>query len=138
MSNPLLDIRKLTTCFSSAQGIAKAVDTVSLTFMQGETLAIVGESGCGKTVLALSILGLIPDPPGRVTDGSVLYRGQDLLDLPETELRKVRGNHISMIFQEPMTALNPVFRINDQISEPLQLHQNYSKIRCSEKGCIHP
>ncbi len=79
MSTPLLDIRKLTTCFSSPQGIAKAVDTVSLAFMQGETLAVVGESGCGKTVLALSILGLIPDPPGRVTEGSVLYRDRTFL-----------------------------------------------------------
>ena len=123
MSNTLLDIRKLSTCFSSPQGIAKAVDTVSLSIMQGETLAVVGESGCGKTVLALSVLGLVPDPPGRVTDGSVLYRGEDLLDMDEQELRKIRGNAISMIFQEPMTALNPVFRINDQIAEPLILHQ---------------
>lgn len=127
MGETLLDIQNLTTCFSSPQGIAKAVDTVSLSFMQGETLAIVGESGCGKTVLALSILGLIPDPPGRVTDGSILYRGEDLLDLPEARLREVRGNHISMIFQEPMTALNPVFRINDQIAEPLILHQSMTK-----------
>lgn len=127
MSDTLLDIRKLTTCFSSGQGIAKAVDTVSLSFMQGETLAIVGESGCGKTVLALSILGLIPDPPGRITEGNVLYRGDDLLDMDEPQLRTVRGNNISMIFQEPMTALNPVFRINDQIAEPLVLHQGYSK-----------
>ncbi len=127
MSAPLLDIRKLTTCFSSPQGIAKAVDTVSLSFMQGETLAIVGESGCGKTVLALSILGLIPDPPGRITDGEIIYDGQDLLDLSENELREVRGNKISMIFQEPMTALNPVFRINDQIAEPLRLHQGLTK-----------
>jgi len=134
MSTPLLDIRKLTTCFSSPQGIAKAVDTVSLAFMQGETLAVVGESGCGKTVLALSILGLIPDPPGRVTEGSVLYRGQDLLDMAENELRTIRGNHISMIFQEPMTALNPVFRINDQIAEPLRLHQGYSKPEALEKA----
>ncbi|WP_319472125.1 ABC transporter ATP-binding protein [uncultured Pseudodesulfovibrio sp.] len=134
MSTPLLDIRKLTTCFSSPQGIAKAVDTVSLAFMQGETLAVVGESGCGKTVLALSILGLIPDPPGRVTEGSILYRGQDLLDMEENELRTIRGNHISMIFQEPMTALNPVFRINDQIAEPLRLHQGYGKAEALEKA----
>jgi peptide/nickel transport system ATP-binding protein len=134
MNDILLDIRKLTTCFSSPQGIAKAVDTVSLSFMQGETLAIVGESGCGKTVLALSILGLIPDPPGRITDGEILYRGDDLLDMSETELREVRGNHISMIFQEPMTALNPVFRINDQIAEPLILHQGYTKKEALEKS----
>ncbi len=134
MSNTLLDIRKLSTCFSSPQGIAKAVDTVSLSFMQGETLAIVGESGCGKTVLALSILGLVPDPPGRITEGNVFYRGDDLLDMPESELRKIRGNAISMIFQEPMTALNPVFRINDQIAEPLVLHQNLTKIEALEKA----
>jgi peptide/nickel transport system ATP-binding protein len=127
MSETLLDIQKLTTCFSSPQGIAKAVDTVTLSFMQGETLAIVGESGCGKTVLALSILGLIPDPPGRVTNGRILYRGQDLLDLSEGELREVRGNNISMVFQEPMTALNPVFRVDDQIAEPLRLHQGFNK-----------
>lgn len=134
MTKPLLDIRGLTTCFSSAQGIAKAVDNVSLSFMQGETLAIVGESGCGKTVLALSILGLIPDPPGRVTDGTVLYRGKDLLDLSEHELTHIRGNAISMIFQEPMTALNPVFRINDQIAEPLRLHQKFGKREALEKA----
>ncbi|QGY41275.1 ATP-binding cassette domain-containing protein [Pseudodesulfovibrio cashew] len=133
MKAPILDIRKLTTCFSSPQGIAKAVDTVSLSFMQGETLAIVGESGCGKTVLALSILGLIPDPPGRVTEGEILYRGDDLLDMNEDELRRIRGNHISMIFQEPMTALNPVFRINDQIAEPLILHRRIDKGEAREK-----
>lgn len=134
MTKPLLDIDKLTTCFSSHQGIAKAVDTVSLSFMQGETLAIVGESGCGKTVLALSILGLIPDPPGRVTEGRILYRGKDLLDMSDTELMQVRGNHISMIFQEPMTALNPVFRVNDQIAEPLRLHQGFSKKEALDKA----
>jgi len=134
MTKPLLDIRELTTCFSSPQGIAKAVDNVSLSFMQGETLAVVGESGCGKTVLALSILGLIPDPPGRVTDGSILYRGKDLLDMPESELRHIRGNAISMIFQEPMTALNPVFRIDDQIAEPLRLHQGFDKRDALEKA----
>jgi len=102
--------------------------------MQGETLAIVGESGCGKTVLALSILGLIPDPPGRVTEGRILYRGEDLLDMSETELMQVRGNHISMIFQEPMTALNPVFRVDDQIAEPLRLHQGFSKNEALDKA----
>ena len=134
MSNTLLDIRKLSTCFSSPQGIAKAVDTVSLSIMQGETLAVVGESGCGKTVLALSVLGLVPDPPGRITEGSVLYRGEDLLDMDEAELRKIRGNAISMVFQEPMTALNPVFRINDQIAEPLILHQGLTKDEALKKA----
>ncbi|MEZ7195464.1 ABC transporter ATP-binding protein [Pseudodesulfovibrio karagichevae] len=134
MTKPLLDIRELTTCFSSAQGIAKAVDNVSLSFMQGETLAIVGESGCGKTVLALSILGLIPDPPGRVTDGTILYRDKDLLEMSEHELMHIRGNAISMIFQEPMTALNPVFRIDDQIAEPLRLHQGFGKREALDKA----
>ncbi|NDV19811.1 ATP-binding cassette domain-containing protein [Pseudodesulfovibrio sp. JC047] len=134
MTQPLLDIHKLTTCFSSHQGIAKAVDTVSLSFMQGETLAVVGESGCGKTVLALSILGLIPDPPGRVTEGRILYKGADLLDMTDRELMQVRGNHISMIFQEPMTALNPVFRINDQIAEPLRLHQGLTHNEALDKA----
>jgi len=127
MSDTLLDIRGLTTRFSSPQGIAKAVDTVSLSLMQGETLAVVGESGCGKTVLALSILGLVPDPPGRVTDGSILYKERDLLAMDESQLRRIRGNQISMIFQEPMTALNPVFRIDDQIAEPLRLHQGLDR-----------
>ncbi|ADU62771.1 MAG: ABC transporter ATP-binding protein [Pseudodesulfovibrio sp.] len=135
MSDTLLDIRGLTTRFSSPQGIAKAVDTVSLSLMQGETLAVVGESGCGKTVLALSILGLVPDPPGRVTDGSVLYQGRDLLDMDESELRRIRGNQISMIFQEPMTALNPVFRIDDQIAEPLRLHQRLDR-RAALAGAV--
>jgi len=134
MSDILLDIRKLTTCFSSPQGIAKAVDTVSLSFMQGETLAIVGESGCGKTILALSILGLVPDPPGRITEGQILYRDEDLLDMTEAQLCAVRGNNISMVFQEPMTALNPVFRINDQIAEPLVLHQGFSRKDALEKS----
>ncbi|BCS87031.1 ABC transporter ATP-binding protein [Pseudodesulfovibrio sediminis] len=134
MNRPLLDIRKLTTCFASHEGIAKAVDTVSLSFMQGETLAIVGESGCGKTVLALSILGLIPDPPGRVTEGTILYKDQDLLEMSENELMEIRGNAISMIFQEPMTALNPVFRINDQIAEPLRLHQGFNKKEALKKA----
>ncbi|WP_243546495.1 ABC transporter ATP-binding protein [Pseudodesulfovibrio tunisiensis] len=134
MTTPILDIQGLTTCFSSPQGIAKAVDTVSIGFTQGETLALVGESGCGKTVLALSILGLVPDPPGRITEGSVLYKGRDLLDMREPELRTIRGNDISMIFQEPMTALNPVFRINDQIAEPLRLHRNMSKREALDKA----
>ncbi|WP_419787792.1 ABC transporter ATP-binding protein [Pseudodesulfovibrio sp.] len=134
MSDPLLDIRGLTTCFSSPRGIARAVDTVSLAIMQGETLAVVGESGCGKTVLALSILGLVPDPPGRVTEGSVLYRGEDLLDMDESALRRIRGNAISMIFQEPMTSLNPVFRIDGQIAEPLILHQGLHRKQALEQA----
>lgn len=134
---PVLDIRGLTTAFarqsralfgSSAleagdSGIARAVDTVTLSVRQGETLAVVGESGCGKTVLALSVLGLIPDPPGRVIAGQALYRGRDLIAMTEAELQTVRGNHIAMIFQEPMTSLNPVFRVGEQIAEAVRLHK---------------
>lgn len=134
MQRPLLDIDKLTTRFASHRGIAKAVDTVSLSVLQGETLAVVGESGCGKTVLALSILGLVPDPPGRVTDGAILYKGRDLLELPENRMMEIRGNHISMVFQEPMTALNPVFKVDDQIGEPLRLHQGFSRSEAVEKA----
>ncbi|WP_432736666.1 ABC transporter ATP-binding protein [Maridesulfovibrio sp. FT414] len=123
MTAPILKIKNLTTCFATHAGVVKAVDNASLDLGQGETLAIVGESGCGKTVLALSIMGLIPDPPGRITEGQVLYRGQDLLLLNDKEMQKVRGNRLSMIFQEPMTSLNPVFRIGDQISETLRLHK---------------
>ena len=119
---PVLEIRDLTTQFLSMRGMAKAVDTVTLDFRQGETLAVVGESGCGKTVLALSVLGLVPDPPGRVTGGEALYRGRDLLRMSERQLQSVRGNHISMVFQEPMTSLNPVFRIGEQIAEGVRLH----------------
>ncbi|MEF2144470.1 MAG: ABC transporter ATP-binding protein [Desulfovibrionaceae bacterium] len=133
MTEPILDIRGLTTRFATPQGVAKAVDTVNLALGQGEALAVVGESGCGKTVLALSVLGLVPDPPGRVTDGQALYRGRDLLALSEQELQSVRGNKISMIFQEPMTSLNPVFRIGAQIAEPLLLHRGLDKKQAEER-----
>ena len=131
LPDTLLDIRGLTTAFaahtSAGGAIAKAVDTVSLTVRQGETLAVVGESGCGKTVLALSVLGLIPDPPGRVIAGQALYRGRDLAAMDERELESVRGNHIAMIFQEPMTSLNPVFRVGEQIAEGYRLHKKASR-----------
>jgi peptide/nickel transport system ATP-binding protein len=138
---PLLDIRGLTTAFArqsgagtSGSGVARAVDTVSLRVRQGETLAVVGESGCGKTVLALSILGLIPDPPGRVIEGEALYRGRDLLAMTEAELQGVRGEHIAMIFQEPMTSLNPVFRVGEQIAEGYRLHKRASKAEAAERA----
>jgi len=137
---PLLDIRGLTTAFArqsgggGAAGVARAVDTVSLCVRQGETLAVVGESGCGKTVLALSVLGLIPDPPGRVIEGSALYRGRDLLAMDEAELQGVRGAHIGMIFQEPMTSLNPVFRVGEQIAEGYRLHKRASRAEAAERA----
>jgi peptide/nickel transport system ATP-binding protein len=110
------------------------VDTVSLCVRQGETLAIVGESGCGKTVLALSVLGLIPDPPGRVVAGEALYRGRDLLAMSEAELQTVRGRHIAMIFQEPMTSLNPVFRVGEQVAEGCRLHLGLSRTDAAERA----
>jgi len=136
----LLDIRGLTTAFARQSGghggspIARAVDTVSLRVRQGETLAVVGESGCGKTVLALSVLGLIPDPPGRVIEGEALYRGRDLLRMDESELQSVRGNHIAMIFQEPMTSLNPVFRVGEQIAEGYRLHKRASRAEAADRA----
>ncbi|NDV26531.1 ABC transporter ATP-binding protein [Desulfovibrio sp. JC010] len=132
MTAPKLKIKNLTTSFATPGGIIKAVDNASLDLGQGETLAIVGESGCGKTVLSLSVMGLIPDPPGRITGGQVLYRDQDLVQLSEQKLQKIRGNHLSMVFQEPMTSLNPVFKIGDQIGETLRLHKGLDKKQAAE------
>jgi oligopeptide/dipeptide ABC transporter ATP-binding protein len=123
----LLDIQELQTHFVTDAGTVRAVDGVSLTVHRGETLGIVGESGCGKSVTALSVLRLIPNPPGRVVGGRILLEGRNLLELPEGEMRKVRGGSISMIFQEPMTSLNPVFTVGDQIAEGIRLHQKLSK-----------
>jgi oligopeptide/dipeptide ABC transporter ATP-binding protein len=123
----LLEIQDLQTHFVTDAGTVRAVDGVNLTIRKGETLGVVGESGCGKSVTALSILRLIPNPPGRVVGGKILMDGRNLLDLPEDEMRKVRGGSISMIFQEPMTSLNPVFTVGDQIAEGIRLHQGLSK-----------
>jgi oligopeptide/dipeptide ABC transporter ATP-binding protein len=123
----LLEIQDLETHFVTDAGTVRAVDKVSLTVRKGETLGVVGESGCGKSVTALSVLRLIPNPPGRVVGGKILLEGRSLLDLPESEMRKVRGGSISMIFQEPMTSLNPVFTVGDQIAEGIRLHQRLSK-----------
>lgn len=130
--NHLLEIRNLRTIFRSADGIAAAVDGVDLHLKQGDTLGLVGESGCGKTVMALSILRLVPSPPGEIVGGSILFDGVDLLSLTESEMRQVRGNDISMIFQEPMTALNPVFRVEDQIGEVFRVHRNMGRAEASE------
>ncbi len=123
-NNAILSIRDLSVCFTTEQGGLCAVDSVSYDIPRGKTLAVVGESGCGKSVTALSILRLIPDPPGRITSGKILFNGQNLLEATERDMRKIRGNHIAMIFQEPMTSLNPVYTIGDQIVEVVQLHQN--------------
>jgi peptide/nickel transport system ATP-binding protein len=120
----VLDVRNLQTVFFTASGLFRAVDDLSFHVRRGETLAIVGESGCGKSVSALSIMRLVPDPPGRIVGGSVTLEGTDLLGIDEAAMRKIRGNRVSMIFQEPMTSLNPVMRIGDQITEVVRLHQD--------------
>jgi len=127
MTTPLLDIQGLKTYFFTRKGIVKAVDGVNLTLGEGETLGLVGESGCGKTVTALSIIRLVAEPIGRITEGSINFEGRDLVRATESEMRTIRGNRISMIFQEPMTSLNPVLKVGDQISEVIQLHQDVSK-----------
>ncbi|EIG59930.1 ABC transporter ATP-binding protein [Bradyrhizobium sp. WSM1253] len=126
-SDLVLEVKNLKTVFFTNSGLFQAVDDVSFTVKRGETLAIVGESGCGKSVTALSLMRLVPDPPGRIVGGSVTLEGTDLLTLDEAEMRAVRGNRISMIFQEPMTSLNPVMRIGDQIVEAVRLHRKMSK-----------
>ena len=123
MAKPLLSVRKLVTRFRTAQGQVTAVDQVSFDVNAGETLAIVGESGSGKSVTALSILRLIPDPPGQIESGEILFDGQDLLKLSEAEIRAVRGNRIAMIFQEPMSSLNPALTVGMQVGEPINLHR---------------
>ena len=123
----VLEIRDLKTYFFTYEGTARAVDGVSYSLAKGEPLGVVGESGCGKSVTALSVLRLIPVPPGKIVGGEITFKGQSLLDLPEEEMRKIRGNRISMIFQEPMTSLNPVFTVGNQIQETFRLHQGLSK-----------
>jgi oligopeptide/dipeptide ABC transporter ATP-binding protein len=123
----VLEIDQLTTCFDTPEGVAVAVDGMSYQVGAQETLGIVGESGCGKSVTALSVLRLIPSPPGRIAGGRVLLEGQDLLRLDERAMRKVRGNSVAMIFQDPMTSLNPVLTIGQQISEIAMLHQGLSR-----------
>jgi len=123
---PVLEIENLQTHFRTPDGINRAVDGLSLSIEPGQTLAVVGESGCGKSVTAMSVLRLLPDPPGRIA-GSIRFMGRDLLKLSDAEMREIRGNEISMIFQEPMTSLNPVLTVGWQISETLRLHQKLDK-----------
>src|SRR5580693_3498400 len=131
---PILDIADLRTWFFTRAGVVRAVNGLSFRVMPGETLAIVGESGCGKSVTALSVLRLIPSPPGRIVSGAIRLAGRDLLTLSDAEMRDVRGNQISMIFQEPMTSLNPVMTIGRQIAEILSLHQGLSRIRARQRA----
>lgn len=127
MTTSLLQVDDLRTFFYTVHGVAKAVDGVSFSLEKGDTLGILGESGCGKTVTALSIMRLVADPPGKIVSGEILFDGIGILTLSKAEMKRIRGNKISMIFQEPMTSLNPVFRIGVQIAEAITLHQGLSR-----------
>lgn len=131
---PLIEVKGLKTEFRLAEGVITAVNGVDLQLYQGETLALVGESGCGKSVTALSIIGLVPDPPGRIAGGEIHFNGVDLLKLSERKMRRIRGKEISMIFQEPMTALNPVYRIGTIMGEVIRLHQGASSRQALDKA----
>ncbi len=130
---PLLEVENLQTHFRTPDGVNRAVDGVSFSVNAGETVAIVGESGCGKSVTSMSILRLIPEPPGKIA-GAIRFQGRDLLQLSEREMRAIRGNEISMIFQEPMTSLNPVLTVGRQIGETLRLHQGLSAAEAEAKA----
>jgi peptide/nickel transport system ATP-binding protein/oligopeptide transport system ATP-binding protein len=123
MTAPLLQVNDLKTFFDTDDGVVRAVDGVSFSALEGRTLGIVGESGCGKSMTAYSILRLVPQPPGRIAGGEILFRGRNLLALSDAEIRQIRGNDIAMIFQEPMTSLNPVFTVGEQIAEAIRLHR---------------
>jgi oligopeptide transport system ATP-binding protein len=130
---PLLEVKGLKTQFKTQDGIVKAVDDISFYVMPGETLGVVGESGCGKSMTGLSIMRLIPSPPGNIVAGEILFDGQDVLKMSDEQVRSIRGNDIAMIFQDPMTSLNPVLTINRQISEALQLHMGMNKQQARER-----
>ena len=130
----LLDVRDLRTQFATNEGIVKAVDGVSFHLDEGEVLGLVGESGCGKSVSALSLMRLIPDPPGRIMGGQAFFEGRDLFSLSESQMRQVRGSQISMIFQEPMTSLTPVLSIGRQLRESLELHLNMTKQQANQRS----
>ncbi len=130
----LLEVKNLKTYFKTEDGIVQAVDGVSFEIFRGEVLGVVGESGCGKSVTSLSIMRLIQEPPGIIEADSVLFEGQEILQLSEAEMRRIRGNEISMIFQEPMTSLNPVYTVGNQISEAIMLHQKLNKEDATKKA----
>ncbi len=129
MTEPLLSIRNLSVQFFTYQGVVRALEGIDLTIRRGEILGLVGETGCGKSVLARSILRLVPDPPGRITQGEICFKGEDILRVNGKRLREIRGNEISMIFQEPMSSLNPVFTIGNQMAEVIILHQRVKRDR---------
>ncbi len=133
MPEPLLQVTGLKTHFFTDEGVVRAVDGVDIVIHKGETLGVVGESGCGKSVTALSVMRLIPQPPGRIVEGKILYNGRNLLDLRPSEIRKIRGKEISMIFQEPMTSLNPVFTCGEQIAEAIRLHEHVGRREAMDK-----
>jgi oligopeptide transport system ATP-binding protein len=130
----LLNVQGLETQFRTREGIVHAVNGVSFQLKEGETLGIVGESGCGKSVSVLSMLGLIPTPPGKVVSGQVIYQGKDMLKMTDEEIRHVRGSKISMVFQDPMTSLNPVMRIGQQVSEPLVIHDGFGRKQAYDRA----
>ena len=134
MSEPVLQVKGLKTYYYTEEGVVPAVDGLDFEVEPGETFAIVGESGCGKSVTSLSILRLIPSPPGKIIDGEIIYHGQDLVKKSEREMRNIRGNDISMIFQEPMTSLNPVFTVGQQIGESFRFHQQMGKAEMLKKS----
>jgi oligopeptide/dipeptide ABC transporter ATP-binding protein len=134
MNDVILQINDLHTYFHLEEGVVKAVNGVNLFIRLGETLGIVGESGCGKSVTALSVMRLIQEPPGRIVKGSINFDGQDLVLLTDEQMRRIRGNRIAMIFQEPMTSLNPVFRVGYQIAEAIQLHQGLNRKKARERS----
>ncbi|MBT1278498.1 ABC transporter ATP-binding protein [Thermoanaerobacter sp. CM-CNRG TB177] len=127
MAKNLVEFRNLKTFFYTSEGVVKAVNDVSFSIREGETVCVVGESGCGKSVTALSLMRLIQSPPGKIEGGEIIFDGRDVLKLSETEMRKIRGNEIGMVFQEPMTSLNPVLTIGEQIMEPLMVHKLMNK-----------
>jgi len=135
--NPLLlSVKDLKVFFYSNGDIARAVDGISFNVHEKEMVCLVGESGCGKTVSALSILGLVATPPGKIEGGQILFKGKNLLNYSEEQLQQVRGNHIAMVFQEPLTSLNPVFKIGDQISEAIRIHKDLDDEAAYER-CLH-
>ena len=126
-SDIILEIKDLCVEFQTAEGTVRAVNRLDYTLSKGEKLGIVGESGSGKSVSSLGVMQLIPNPPGKITQGSILYKGKDLVNCSEKEMQKIRGNEISMIFQEPMTSLNPIIQCGKQIAETLRLHHGLNK-----------